>query len=169
MYKSRRRTLNGGNASNLLPVPVQSYGFDYGGSQSENAIKMLEKMADNQNMLNNTLAGGSKRRKIRGGASDGTIQIPQFTQIGPQVSNQDANSASYLANSLLINAMNNAANDSKVSIAASSQNGGLKKKMRRMSSKKKSFKTHSKTYSRKYGKVRKNMKSKKSKTHKYRK
>lgn len=152
------RSLKGGNAK-LEAVPIESYGFEYGGNESENATKMLSAMADKQNSLNNTLSGGRSRRLKRGG-SNGTseegIVIPQFAPVGPQVSNQNENTAAFEINSILIKATNNAANDSKI---ADSQTGGKKYKRRKNKSKK-----HKKTNKRRYrGKSSK--KIKKSRKH----
>lgn len=129
------RSLKGGNTK-LEAVPIESYGFEYGGNESENAAKMLSAMADKQNSLNNTLSGGRGRRLKRGGSngtSDEGIVIPQFPPVGPQVSNQTANSAAFQINSTLIKATNDAANDSKI---ADSQTGGKKYKRKKNKSKK---------------------------------
>jgi hypothetical protein len=117
------RSLKGGNVK-LEAVPIESYGFEYGGNESENAAKMLYAMADKQNSLNNTLSGGRSKRLKRGG-SNGTsaeyIVIPQFPSAGLQVSSQTANTASLQSNSTFINAQNNAMNDQKIE---HSQRGG---------------------------------------------
>lgn len=109
------RSIRGG-ASHFQPVPVQTYAFEYGGNESENAAKMLSAMADKQNHMNNTLSGGSswRRNRIKRGGSSGVIEIPQFTIPGPKVSDQNPNSSSLQLNSLLINASNDALNDTKI-------------------------------------------------------
>lgn len=142
----RKRSLRGGNAS-FKPVPVETYGYEYGGSESENAVKMLTNMSDKQNELNNVLSGGKRKKLTRGGSNTSTeneITIPQFPPVGPQVSNQTANSASLQLNSVLINAMNDATNDGKIS----TQSGGkrLRNKIsRKMKKNKKSYKKVCKT------------------------
>lgn len=139
----RSHSLRGGNAK-LQAVPVESYGFEYGGNESENSAKMLSEMANKQNELNNVLTGG-RRKRIKGGSNDTqeTIEIPQFPPVGPQVSNQTANSAAYQVNSVLIRAMNDATNDGLI---GETQSGGKRKKTRKQS----------KIYSKKYGKSKKN-------------
>jgi hypothetical protein len=121
----RRRIFKGGNEV-LKAIPVETYGYEYGGSDSENAAKMLDVASDKQNALNNALSGG--KRKITKGGSTG-IEIPQFPLVGPQVSAQTANSASIELNKVLINATNDATNDSKIE----TQSGGKRsrKKSRR--------------------------------------
>lgn len=158
------RSLKGGDAK-LQAVPIESYGFEYGGNESENAAKMLSAMADKQNSLNNTLSGGRGRRLKRGGSNeDGivapqdSIVAPQFAPVGPNVSNQTANSAAYLINSTLINATNNAANDEK--IYTGSQNGGKNYKHRKNKSRKRK-KSHKRVCRGKYCKKSKSKKSRK--------
>lgn len=139
----RSHSLRGGN-SKLQAVPVESYGFEYGGNESENSAKMLSEMSNKQNELNNVLTGG-RRKRIKGGSNDTqeTIEIPQFPPVGPQVSNQTANSAAYQVNSVLIRATNDASNDGLI---GETQTGGKNKKTRRQS----------KIYSKKRGKSKKN-------------
>lgn len=139
----RSHSLRGGNAK-LQAVPVESYGFEYGGSESENSAKMLSEMSNKQNELNNVLSGG-RRKRIKGGSNDTqeTIEIPQFPPVGPQVSNQTANSAAYQVNSVLIQATNDASNDGLI---GQPQSGGKRKKTRRQS----------KIYSKRNGKSKKN-------------
>ena len=113
---------------NLSAVPVESYGYEYGGSASEDAAGRMLADAEQQNKLNSTLSGG--RRMKRGGAnSTDVIEIPTFPQVGPQVSGQTANSAAFQVNSILIEAENNAANDSKIG-------GGTKKRFKSRKTKK---------------------------------
>jgi len=104
---------------NLSAVPVESYGYEYGSSASEDAAGRMLAGAEQQNKLNSTLSGG-KRIKRGGASSTDVIEIPTFPQVGPQVSSQTANSAAFQVNSILIEAENNAANDSKIG-------GGTKK------------------------------------------
>lgn len=139
----RSHSLIGGNTK-LQAVPIESYGFEYGGNESENSVKMLSDMANRQNELNNVLTGGRKKQ-FKGGSNETqeTIEIPQFPSIGPQVSNQTANSAAYQINSALIQATNDATNDGLI---GKTQTGGKRKKTRRQS----------KIYSKKYSKSKKN-------------
>lgn len=117
------RSLKGGEK--FEAVPLQTYGYEYGGNPSENAAKMLLTMADKQNSMNNTLSGGRGRVK-RGGSSQDRIEIPQFTIPGPKVSVQNANSSSLQLNSILINAENDSSNDNKIG-----QTGGRHRKTRK--------------------------------------
>lgn len=154
------RSLRGGNVK-FEPVPVQTYGFEYGGNESENAAKMLSSMADKQNQMNSSLSGGRGNRIKRGGSNG--IEIPQFTIPGPKVSDQNANTSSLQLNSLLINAANDASNDTKIG-----QSGGRyrkTKKNRRCGSKL----NHKRGCRCKMCKMyRRSCKSKKSKARKYR-
>jgi hypothetical protein len=128
----RSYSLRGGNAK-LQAVPVESYGFEYGGNESENSAKMLSDMSNKQNELNNVLTGG-RRKRIKGGSNDTqeTIEIPQFPPVGPQVSNQTSNTAAYQVNSVLIRATNDASNDSLI---GEPQSGGKRKKTKKQNKK----------------------------------
>lgn len=125
------RSLRGGNETKLSSVPVQTYAFGYGGTESENAAKMLLNMSDRQNQMNNALSGGRRRGLIKKGGSNGVsggaIEIPQFTIPGPKVSDQNANSSSLQLNSLLVEATNDASNDNKIG-----QTGGKGKRRKTM-------------------------------------
>ena len=157
------RSLRGGDEVKLGAVPVQTYAFNYGGSESENAAKMLIAMSDRQNQINNTLSGGRGRIK-RGGSNGvvtGQIEIPQFSIGGPKVSDQNANSSSLQLNSLLVQATNDATNDSKIE-----QSGGRRRKTRRRKnggSKRSYKKNHKRGCNCKYHKSAKHKKSKKNK------
>jgi hypothetical protein len=153
---------------NLKAIPVQTYGFQYGSSASENAVKMMEVNATKQNDFNNSLAGGGKRRfkkhKMRGG-NVATIEIPQFPQMGPQVGPQNGNSAAFAINKVLIDATNNGANDNQIGKIVGSQKGGTHKRKKRMSNK--SFKLKRRCRSLKCMKLSKHRKHRKHR--KYRK
>lgn len=123
------RSLKGGNETKLSSVPVQTYAFDYGGTESENAAKMLLNMSDKQNQMNNTLSGGRRRGIKRGGSNgftEGKIEIPQFTIPGPKVSDQNANSSSLELNSLLVKTTNDGLNDDMIG-----QSGGKRRRTMR--------------------------------------
>ena len=95
---------------NLSAVPVESYGYEYGSSPTEDAAGRMLADAEKQTILNSTLSGG--RRMKRGGTnSTDVIEIPTFPQVGPEVSGQTASSAAFQVNSLLIQAQNDGAND----------------------------------------------------------
>lgn len=155
------RSLRGGDEVKLGSVPVQTYGFNYGGNESENAARMLLDMADRQNQMNNSLSGGRGRIK-RGGSNgivQGQIEIPQFSIAGPKVSDQNANTSSLQLNSLLVQATNDASNDNMIE-----QTGGRHRKTRRRKNggSKRSHKRGSRHKYRKY------IKHKKSKRNKHR-
>ena len=126
--------MRGGNQS-LQPIPIESYGFAHGGSESEEALNVAKIAVIQQTNFNNKLAGGG--RLIKGGSS--TIEIPQFPQVGLSVSPQTANTAAFAINKVLINATNNASNDVLIG-KPSMQLGGKYK--RRKSVKRIKTKTH---------------------------
>lgn len=162
------RSLRGGNEIKLSSVPVQTYGFKYGGTESENAAKMLLDSSDKQNEMNNTLSGGRRRgmRIKRGGSSiiggQKDIEIPQFTISGPKVSANDANTSSLQLNSLLVKATNDASNDDMIG-----QTGGKRRKTIRRRNKAHCSKRKQNKKGGSSCKYRKSIKHKKTKNRKY--
>lgn len=121
------------------PIPIESYPYKYGGTPTEDAAGRMMAMAEKQTNLNNTLIGGKKiKRKYKGGSGD-VYEIPQFPQIGTEVSPQNANSSAVAINKAYINSVNNAAGDSLV--------GGkkYKRKIKRSKRSKKTRKSRSKS------------------------
>lgn len=114
---------------NLSAVPVESYGYEYGSSASEDAAGRMLAGAEQQNKLNSTLSGG-KRMKRGGSSSTDVIEIPTFPQVGPQVSSQTPSSAAFDINRLLIQSQNDGANDSLIG-------GGTKRLFKSRKTKKK--------------------------------
>lgn len=97
--KRKIRNKNGG--SNLSAVSVKSFGFEHGSNPQENAKEYMNAQNNKQNALNNTLHNGG---------SNGIV-VPQFAQVGPNVSPQNGNSVSIDANKNLIANQNNAKYD----------------------------------------------------------
>ena len=133
----RIKKMRGGN-THLSAIPVESYGFNYGSTPSEDALGRMNASQAEQNKLNNTLAGG--KRIKRGG--QGGIAIPQFSEYGSgsQSSPQNGNTASLQVNQALITAMNDAQNDSLIG-TTQAQTGG---KTRRRSKKSRKTRKHKK-------------------------
>lgn len=158
------RSLRGGNAT-LSAVPVQTYGYEHGGSESDNAFGRMQQMSERQNELNNTLSGGrgrGRRKKIRGGSN--TIEIPQFPVGGTPVSPQTGSSASLALNTSLIQARVDATNDGLID----TQSGGKRKKTKKYRSKHRSNKrTHKKGCKCKYHGKSRRRKTRSNKRHRF--
>jgi hypothetical protein len=144
--RKRKHIMKGGEIT-LSAVPVESYGFKYGSTPSEDALGKMNASQIEQNKFNNTLSGG--KRIKRGGR--GEIVIPQFSEYGSgsQVSPQNANSAAFQTNQVLITAMNDAQNDNLI---GTTQTGG--KSRRRRKSKTKSRKHKKRTMKKKHKKTK---------------
>ena len=135
---------------------------------------MMTNSASEQAELNHTLAGGKKLRRkhkkhntrikyMRGGGLLGgdVYEIPQFPQMGAEVSPQGGNSAILKLNEVSINAAAQAEGDSAVEM-----NGGKKYK-KRLNKSKKSRKNRKSNKSNKFRKSKRSRKSRKSKSRKY--
>ena len=104
---------------NLQATPYQTYGFTEGSnSPMTSALAYTKNMNAKQSNLNTVggkRSGRGKRslhrkRSIRGG-DNGSITVPQFPQIGPNLSPINSNTSSVQTNMTSIATKNNAVND----------------------------------------------------------
>ena len=145
---------------NLQAVPYQMYGFTEGSnSPMTSALANTKLMNSKQSNLN--AVGG--KRFIRGG-DNGSVTVPQFMQIGPNVSPINANSSSIQTNTTSIATKNNAVNDYYAFLP--SKTGG-KRKIRSMHRKSKHRKSMHRKSKSKHRKSKSKHRKSKSKVEKY--
>ena len=110
---------------NLQSIPYQTYGYTEGSnSPMTSALAFTKNMNAKQSNLNKVGGKRSLRRKqsihrkqsgcgkrrLRGGGN-GSVTVPQFPQIGPNVSPINSNTSSIQTNMTSIATKNNAVND----------------------------------------------------------
>ena len=126
----------GTNINNKLQsVPFLSYGYEYGNSPMTNAAGFQKNMINQQTMLNQTHGGSSDLNRVI---------VPQFSQVGPNVSPIGANSFSLETNTTSINGQNNALNDCWATNSCDII-GGSKRRKTKKHRKTKKTKKHRKT------------------------
>ncbi|MEX0598572.1 MAG: hypothetical protein WD512_18970 [Candidatus Paceibacterota bacterium] len=127
-----RRHQRGGVEPALKSMDNQLYPYEYGGSPSENSFLRIQNMHAQQTAMSKQFSGGKLRSRKRGrrGGSVTKITMPTFPDGNSSVSPFGANSTSLLANTNLINEINNSSNDCFATNTCSS-GGGRKYKLTR--------------------------------------
>jgi hypothetical protein len=109
--KKSTRKRSGGTSPTISTTATQSYGFDNGSSPRSNAAGFQTSQNAAQQSLNST-HGGAKRR--RGGSATSrpkSLDVPQFSQQGPDIGPQNANNTSVATNTSAVAGTVNASND----------------------------------------------------------
>ena len=145
---------------NLQSAPYETYGYIEGtNSPMTSAIAFTKNMNAKQSNLN-AIGGkrsGRVKRTIRGG-DNGSVTVPQFPQIGPNLSPINSNTSSIQTNTTSIATKNNAVNDC-YAFGNCATAGGTRKHKRNKSKRSKSKRRKSKRSK------SKRSKSKRSKTY----
>ena len=141
---------------NLQATPYQTYGYTEGtNSPMTSALAFTKNMNAKQSNLNavggkrsgrgkrsgHRKRSGRGKRTIRGG-DNGSVTVPQFPQIGPNLSPINSNTSSIQTNTTSIATKNNAVNDC-YAFGNCATAGGTRKHKRSKSKR-------SKTYNKKY-------------------
>lgn len=149
--------------TSLSTIPYKEYGYEYGGTPSENAEGYMIAMAKQQ-VLNNSLTGGSKRhykKRMKGGAEQ--IVLPDVPNAGISVSPQNANSVSFALNKLFINSTNDSKYDNLVGVTQPGiTTGGSGSKTNKYKRKKTKKNKRKSLINKRLKKARKSRKSRKS-------
>ncbi len=98
---------------NLQAKPYETYGYTEGSnSPMTSALAYTKNMNEKQSNLNTV--GGKRsvhrKRNMKGG-DNGSVTVPQFPQIGPNLSPINSNTSSIQTNTTSIATKNNAVND----------------------------------------------------------
>ena len=145
---------------NLQSAPYQTYGYTEGtNSPMTSALAFTKNMNAKQSNLNAVGGKRSVRRKrsrhgkrsVRGG-DNGSVTVPQFPQIGPNLSPINSNTSSIQTNTTSISTKNNAVNDC-YAFGNCVTTGGTRKHKRSNSKRSKSKRSKSKRrkiYNKKY-------------------
>jgi len=128
--KKATRKRRGGASPTISTTATQSYGFDNGSSPRSNAAGFQTSQNSAQQTLNST-HGGAKRR--RGGSATSrpkSLDVPQFSQQGPDIGPQNANNTSVATNTSAVTGTVNATNDCYATNSCGSNGGGKKTRRR---------------------------------------
>jgi hypothetical protein len=128
--KKATKKRRGGASAKISTTATQSYGYEHGSSPRSNAANFQTSQNSAQQNLNST-HGGAKRK--RGGSATSrpkSLDVPQFSQQGPDIGPQNANNTSVATNTSAVTGTVNATNDCYATNSCGSNGGGKKTRRR---------------------------------------